>query len=300
LGTSTDDFIQFIAEDSGNVALDGNFSIQVISKALETFQLVCESILHESMSQALNDPLKEKGFICNLENHWLAIRNLDDSFWDLNSLLKRPSYLSELYLGAYLKQLQMEGYNIFVVRGVYPMNFRNPNDPHWAFVDKNNKKKQKSNNDDDLQRAIEESMIYYNQDQKNDQGQTQNVEVITINDMENDMDYEMELALKLSMQTESQIKDEKPITLPEEPVFGDPNSTKLVIRLPDGEKIERRFSWSNKIEDIYNWIKTKKNDINIGKYKIIQQYPKLEYKDLTRTIEQENLKGNCMLLLTEA
>ena len=32
----------------------------------------------------------ESGFVCNLENHWFAIRKLHGKWYNLNSLLKRP------------------------------------------------------------------------------------------------------------------------------------------------------------------------------------------------------------------
>lgn len=49
-----------------------------------------------------------------------AIRKIENSWWDLNSTHNAPVFLSPLYLGAFLKQLQVEGYSIFVIRGEYP------------------------------------------------------------------------------------------------------------------------------------------------------------------------------------
>lgn len=51
------------------------------------------------MEDALQDPLKEQAFICNLQSHWLAVRKLNGQWWNLNSLEKRPQFLSDIYLG---------------------------------------------------------------------------------------------------------------------------------------------------------------------------------------------------------
>lgn len=40
----TEDYYKFMKNESNNVALDGNFSIQVISEALKKFQIAVESI----------------------------------------------------------------------------------------------------------------------------------------------------------------------------------------------------------------------------------------------------------------
>jgi Ataxin-3 len=39
LGTSQEGFLRFMAEDSGNVADDGNYSVQVLQKALQVWNI---------------------------------------------------------------------------------------------------------------------------------------------------------------------------------------------------------------------------------------------------------------------
>jgi hypothetical protein len=64
-------------EDSGNASIDGNFSIQVLSKALETWNLSCIPVLSREGSDAWGAPANERGFICNLDKHWLTLRRSD-------------------------------------------------------------------------------------------------------------------------------------------------------------------------------------------------------------------------------
>jgi hypothetical protein len=42
---------------------------------------------------------KEEAFICNHSSHWLTLRKIHGSWWNLNSLLKEPAWISDLYLG---------------------------------------------------------------------------------------------------------------------------------------------------------------------------------------------------------
>jgi len=290
LGTSTDDFIKFAAEDSGNVALDGNFSIQVISKALETFTLNCDNIRNENMADAKNNPLKEAGFICNLENHWISIRKLDGSYWDLNSLHKKPVFLSELYLGAFLKQLELEGYSIFVVRGIFPQPFRNESDRNWIRAPTHGGQSTSTVNDfdDDIMRAIQESM--------KDVQPTQNDSMdVTYN--ENDpmsFDEELAFAMRLSMQT----PNSEPVNVPPPPDDNYLEATKLIIRLPDSTKIDRKFKWSDKISDVFNWISLNVKNYQKSDYLIVSS-KQITQSDGNKTLQECNLIENCIMHLSK-
>ena len=96
----TKDFIKFMGEDSGNVAMDGNFSVQVIDEALKTLQLRMLSI--EKFEKG-NDLTIKTGFICNSASHWFTIRRIDGVWYNLNSCNKRlPEIISDFYLSAFL------------------------------------------------------------------------------------------------------------------------------------------------------------------------------------------------------
>lgn len=117
-------------EDSGNAAADGNFSIQVLTKALEVWNLTCTPVMSHAAGQAWQEPHRETAFLCNLDQHWFTVRRCSvasptvhatgSCWWNFNSMFPAPQPISELYLGAFLAQLREEGYSIFVVRGVLP------------------------------------------------------------------------------------------------------------------------------------------------------------------------------------
>ena len=118
-------------EDSGNASAEGNYSIQVLSRALETWNLKCMPVLSSEAGEAWRSPLTEKAFICNLDRHWLTLRKSDvtdskvhfgksNGWWNFNSMFPAPMPVSEIYLAEFLAQLKDEGYGIFVVRGILP------------------------------------------------------------------------------------------------------------------------------------------------------------------------------------
>eukprot|EP00906_Rhabdomonas_costata_P010918 RCo015362 len=105
---------------SQNISDSGDFSIQVISKALETLGLQLHHFNKPEMAHAKADPNSEKGFLCNQDEHWLALRRFGDDWFDINSSRESPQWLSPTHLGLYLEQLLQSGYTVFVVVGTWP------------------------------------------------------------------------------------------------------------------------------------------------------------------------------------
>jgi len=95
----------------------------VLSKALEVWGLTCENLASEECRPAAAAPEREAAFICNLREHWFAVRALGGAWWDFNSLLPAPRPLSQFYLSAFLDSLRGQGYSLFVVRGPLPGPF---------------------------------------------------------------------------------------------------------------------------------------------------------------------------------
>lgn len=119
-GMESVDYLQYMAEGSSNVSMDGNFSIQVLEKALEIWDLHVIPLESPLAGQAQIDPQNEDGFICHLENHWFCIRKVGGEWYNFNSFYPAPEYLSKFYLSAYLDTLKGAGWSIFLVRGNFP------------------------------------------------------------------------------------------------------------------------------------------------------------------------------------
>mmetsp|Transcript_626 Transcript_626/g.920 ORF Transcript_626/g.920 Transcript_626/m.920 type:complete len:276 (-) Transcript_626:76-903(-) len=116
-GTDTNDFLKYMAEDSANVADDGFYSVQVLQKALEVWNV---SLIRSSLPEArplMNNVTDQLAFVANQGEHWLTIRKFENGeFWNLNSLLEKPQFLSHFYLETYLSSLKASGYDIFIVQ----------------------------------------------------------------------------------------------------------------------------------------------------------------------------------------
>jgi len=156
-GTDSKDFLQFVGQDSHNVSDEGNFSIQVLTKALEVVSLSATNITSPEMRDANKNPQKEKAFICNLMDHWFTIRKIGGEWYNLNSLFKKVEQLTATYLQVYLEQLKVEGYTVFVIRGNLPaceadtfLTQQKVNQPQ--------QNKNKHNEDEDIELAIAMSL----------------------------------------------------------------------------------------------------------------------------------------------
>ncbi|XP_075638382.1 ataxin-3 homolog [Castanea sativa] len=110
----------FLSVESHNVSLDGDFSIQVLQKALEVWDLQVIPLDSPIAEHAQVDPELENAFICHLQDHWFCIRKVNGEWYNFDSLYAAPQHLSKFYLSAYLDSLKTFGWSIFLVRGNFP------------------------------------------------------------------------------------------------------------------------------------------------------------------------------------
>ncbi|KAL2914364.1 hypothetical protein HK105_206136 [Polyrhizophydium stewartii] len=108
---------------SANYDDSGFFSVQVITKALSVWGLELLPIRSPLAAEARANPSHQQAFICNLDQHWFTLRRFGASperWYNLNSLLPEPKYVSETFLGMLISQLESEGYSIYAVIGALP------------------------------------------------------------------------------------------------------------------------------------------------------------------------------------
>eukprot|EP00762_Andalucia_godoyi_P003564 ANDGO_04288.mRNA.1 Ataxin-3 homolog len=119
---------------SKNVSDDGNFSIQVIEKALSVFGLTLSMYTTDRNREIREDPCRACAYLCNLESHWLTLRKFGNRSTDdlaalpeeafpwmnLDSLQPEPTLLSATHLALFIEQLATQGYTVFVVEGKLP------------------------------------------------------------------------------------------------------------------------------------------------------------------------------------
>lgn len=106
--------------ESANVDDSGNFSIQVLRVALQRFHQSDLEPWFKKRGEAEASLNSHKGFVVNRSNHWFTIRKINNKWWDLNSTIERPEYISDFHLDAHLHQLRANGYSIFNAIGKIP------------------------------------------------------------------------------------------------------------------------------------------------------------------------------------
>ncbi|KAL6078966.1 ubiquitinyl hydrolase 1 [Balamuthia mandrillaris] len=261
MGTESTDFLKYMAEDSGNVADDGNYSVQVIQKALEVWNLKCVPLASPEMVASRQNPLIEQAFICNLASHWLTIRNVEGDWYNFNSLLNEPQYLSDFYLSAFLDTLMAKGYSIFCVKGELPKPQTNilGDSSNWITV-KRKKTASDTNYDEELEAAIAASL---SEAASSSSSSTTATQVIEIEDEDEDDELKAALALSLSTPPPSL---EPPLDTPVEQV------TTLVVRLPDGTRSQRRFFNTDLLQAVYHWLEANHN-ISPDRYVLFVTHP---------------------------
>jgi len=159
MGTETTDFLKYMAEDSGNVADSGNYSLQVLEKALSNWQLQVIPLTSAEL-KGIN-PVLEQAFICHLRSHWFTICRVEGKWYNLNSLFDEPQKLGDFYLQAFLDTLRSQGWGIFVVRGnLPPPNRREINSVgRWVNInDLGRRREPEGITDRELEAAIQASL----------------------------------------------------------------------------------------------------------------------------------------------
>ena len=107
-GFESKEFLKFMAQESNNVADDGNYSFQVLAEALRRrFTLDMESV--DSKINRNEDLSIESGFVCNSSSHWFSIRKIDGIWLNLNSTNRSgPEMVSDFYLRYnYIKYMEI-------------------------------------------------------------------------------------------------------------------------------------------------------------------------------------------------
>ncbi len=227
----------------------GFFSIQVLQKALEVFdiELIPYASQQPVAQQAREDPQSIQAYICNLREHWLTIRRFGSQYFDLNSISTIPKLISNTYLSLYLAQLQQSGYSIFIIHGDLPpciaddkmlnntidLGYYRSLTDRIDVVNKDNNKKSKSSpksttsfDDRDIQRAIEASVALDNsQDKALQQVLAQSlrdVEGVDGSDALNQKLLDQAIAASLTSDTPEEKKDgatTEPVTTTAEPTL---------------------------------------------------------------------------------
>ena len=305
-----------------NVDLDGNFNIQVLTKALNCCNCIIKNVKQNEISNILNNNTNQNfGFIFNSIGHWFAIRKIENIWFNLNSTnsLPGPEIISDFYLSLFIDSCVNNGYTIFYVKDLplQPLhdnmykNLQNYqslvsiDDILAAKVINDQKKKEREEmvklkkaqekfnrennymygNMNDYYFPQSDNNVYYEYyGNDNDYNYYQNQYEHPFDNFENDIEKAKELSLN------QHYKDlEK--KLPKEPIKG------YTINISyKGKILSRKFSETDTIGDIKNYIKCqlKTNE----KIEIYQLQPRKHYEKDNMTLLEAGLGYNQMLVVS--
>ncbi|KZT10685.1 Josephin-domain-containing protein [Laetiporus sulphureus 93-53] len=114
---------------STNMDDTGFFSVQVLDNALQVWGLTLVHWRSERMRPFQQYPHMQLAFILNLQQHWYTLRRFGidppdpdhvGHWFNLNSFLQQPEWISKLYLDMVLQQAETDGYSVFAVVQVDP------------------------------------------------------------------------------------------------------------------------------------------------------------------------------------
>ena len=107
--------------ESANVDSQGNFSIQVLSIALEkSHGLTLEDTRRPENHNYMLRPEQCTAFVLNRSAHWYCMRKLDGSWYICNSMAPAPERMLGNDMSRTLKELQRDSWTIFMVKGTLP------------------------------------------------------------------------------------------------------------------------------------------------------------------------------------
>uniref|UniRef100_A0A7S2CLB9 ubiquitinyl hydrolase 1 n=1 Tax=Haptolina brevifila TaxID=156173 RepID=A0A7S2CLB9_9EUKA len=112
----------FLSQESANVDPSGNFSIQVLSTALQNmFGIQLEDSRRPENKNAMQRPDSQTGFVLNRHSHWYCLRKLDNQWWSCNSTQSAPEKITSSGnfsgLASTLRELVSDNWTVFIVKG---------------------------------------------------------------------------------------------------------------------------------------------------------------------------------------
>eukprot|EP00934_Nitzschia_sp_Nitz4_P006858 Nitzschia sp. Nitz4//scaffold10_size219509//218038//219285//NITZ4_001470-RA/size219509-processed-gene-0.108-mRNA-1//1//CDS//3329533046//6848//frame0 len=258
-GIHSKDYIQRVAEGSGNVDSSGNFSIEVLRAALQSrYNLELPNIAQQGVAALVSDVTDMAGFICHRHDHWFAIRKINGNFWNLNSTQPHPERISHFQLAGTIEGLQNSGYSVFCVPGGLPP-------PRTSLVSINEVRGSPDfwwKEQDLLQGNVSKASAATNAwtnvgtGMRLDGRNPVSSSATSTNQYEGLTEEEMiQIAMQESLQQSSAPQTvSKAVPLPPEPPVGAPGAVRIQFRLPSGGRAVRRFLSDDSVRVLYSYV----------------------------------------------
>ena len=247
-GTRSADYQRRLAEGSGNVDPQGNFSIQVLKAALQqTYGLALAGLSDELLQRETQnaDITDFDGFVCHQSSHWFAIRQIGGRFWNLNSTLERPVTISHFQLATEMLQWRHQGYTIFCVpRGLPEAGQKVGTGGNWHKM--SDLLQGRSTEKDPWESLTGQGMRLDGGGGGGTSNNLSSLEGLT-------EEEQIQLALQQSLEpvpSQAPVVSPVAVPVPDEPPKGASNTTRIQFRMPDGSKKVRSFFRTDLVDGV--------------------------------------------------
>lgn len=298
-------------QGSGNVDPSGNFSIQVLRAALTNVYGLSLPNIRQQGALDSHDVTDVNGFICNKDSHWFAIRKINGRYWNLNSMQERPEIISHFRLAAEIQSLQDSGYSVFMVPPqeelppecrASAMRERGLPQYWWREEDLVKGKSDAITGATDPWRNVGSGMRLDGKSSASgaSTGSSSNVSSGSAVDVANMTEEEMlQMAMQASLETAAggvggndndaiAIDDDVPV--PPEPEASDKDAVRIQFRLPDGNRVVRRFRKTDFVGGVFSFVKEKSADS--GTLELRAGFPPVDLSTKrSQTIDEAKLSG---------
>lgn len=123
-----------------------------------------------------------------------------------------------------------------------------------------------------------------------------------------DMEYEASLAMDRAKEESKreeeerqkrarEARDAKRLRVPPEPPAGTDGVAELVVRLPNNERIKRRFLVTHTIGDVYDFIEAEVDSVTGMEYDLMTPFPKKSFVDRAASIGDAGLSPRALLVV---
>lgn len=99
-------FIEFVGAGNPYVDDSGNFSVEVLERALESHRI---TLTRARSIESLENVESFQAYLLNRSDHWMSINRIGGHWVDLNSILTAPEHISDFYMSAVLAQHKKDG-----------------------------------------------------------------------------------------------------------------------------------------------------------------------------------------------
>lgn len=249
-GVNSKDYQQRLREGSTNIDEAGNFSIEVLKRALhQRYGLLLPHLSEQDIMERKRDQqdiTEFQGFICHKSDHWFSIRKIGGRFWNLNSTLERPEVISHFQLAKEMEQCKQQGYTLFgLPQGLPSAGTKQGTGPHWHSMEQ--LLKGLSNSNHDPWQNVGSGMRLDGRNPTTNGHHGISVEGLTDEE-------QLQLALQASMEPAQAVDPETTVPVPPEPAQGASGAIRIQFKLPNGKRLVRRFLDTDSVNVVFSFV----------------------------------------------